>query len=155
MVTPLVSTCAQAEPPKGDSACWITHLEQQLQAVPGIDVVLAALVQHCQQNMAAGGKLTADLSSMAVDGKVKAEIIDVTCLSSPQEQHSSARALPLLLRLYFTNCSRLGVSLATASCTLLTESTLLLTQSQASHSAWIGKLLAACSEADDNQATAG
>lgn len=98
--------------------CCFGHLEQQLQPLPGIDTVLAALVQYCQQNMAAGGNLSTDLSNVTADGKGRAEVIDVACLSSIQEQHSAARALPLLLRLYFTSCSRLEVSWALTPCTL-------------------------------------
>lgn len=93
----------------GRSTSFISHLEQRLQTLPDIDGVLAALVQYCQQNMAAGTKLSTDFSSSNADSKGKAEVIDVACLSSLQEQHSAARALPLLMRLYFINCSRLEV----------------------------------------------
>ncbi|WIA15231.1 hypothetical protein OEZ85_001907 [Tetradesmus obliquus] len=91
---------------------FLSRLEQQLQAVPGIDVALAPLVMFCQQNQAAASKLTAQLaggstgtgSSTGSGGKPEA--IDVSCLSSIQEQHTAARALPLLLRLYFNSNGR-------------------------------------------------
>ena len=95
---------------------FLSRLEQQLQAVPGIDAVLAPLVMFCQQNQAAASKLTVQLaggstgtgSSTGSGGKPEA--IDVSCLSSIQEQHTAARALPLLLRLYFNSNSRAEVS---------------------------------------------
>jgi hypothetical protein len=95
---------------------FLGRLEQQLQVVPGIDAVLAPLVMFCQQNQAAAGKLTAQLAganagtgSSAGSGG-KPEAINVSCLSSIQEQHTAARALPLLLRLYFNSNSRAEVS---------------------------------------------
>jgi hypothetical protein len=95
---------------------FFTRLEQQLQSVPGIDAVLAPLVMFCQQNQAAASKLTTQLaggstgtgSSTGSGGKPEA--IDVSCLSSIQDQHTAARALPLLLRLYFNSNSRAEVS---------------------------------------------
>jgi hypothetical protein len=83
-----------------------------------MDAVLAALVMFCQQNQAAASKLTAHLASSSTNSSSsssagsggKPEAIDVSCLSSIQEQHTAARALPLLLRLYFNNNSRAEVS---------------------------------------------
>jgi hypothetical protein len=104
---------------------FLGRLEQQLQAVPGMDAVLAALVMFCQQNQAAASKLTAHLASSSTSSSTSAgsggkpEAIDVSCLSSIQEQHTAARALPLLLRLYFNNNSRAEVGRMCASCAQL------------------------------------
>lgn len=91
------------------STSFIHHLEQQLQTLPGIDAVLASFIQHCQMVAAAGSKLDADLSSIQSDNKGKGEVIEVAALASIHEQHSALRALPLLLRLYYSNCSRAEV----------------------------------------------
>jgi hypothetical protein len=104
---------------------FLSRLEQQLQAVPGMDAVLAALMMFCQQNQAAASKLIAQLASGSTNSSSSAgsggkpEAIDVSCLSSIQEQHTAARALPLLLRLYFNNSSRAEVSCRPAGCALL------------------------------------
>lgn len=96
------------------SLSFISCLEQQLQGIHGVDAVLAALVGHCQQVFAAGSKPSTDLTGSGSSSK--AEAIDVSCLSSIQEQHSAARALPLLLRLYFTNNSRIEVGTVAGAC---------------------------------------
>ncbi len=98
----------QADEFQAKGATFIKRLEQHLQAVPGIDAVLATLVLHCQQNLAADSKLITG----SINNSRKQEAIDVACLSSIQEHHSSARALPLLLRLYFTNNSRAAVRIS-------------------------------------------
>jgi hypothetical protein len=79
-----------------------------------LDVVLAALVAHAQQNAAAGSKLG---PGALVPQNSKAEVLEVSCMSAVQEHHSSARALPLLIRLYFNTGSRAEVR-RTATCTV-------------------------------------
>jgi hypothetical protein len=82
----------------------IYALEAQLRGCPGLDAVLAALISHAQLNAAAGSK--AALAGVAAGAGKQQEATDVSCLSAVQEQHSAARALPLLLRLYFNTGSR-------------------------------------------------
>ncbi|KAF8060600.1 Pacrg [Scenedesmus sp. PABB004] len=86
----------------GGEASFLSRLEAELGGLPGLDAVLAALAQHCQAVVAAAGK--AGLAEAA--GSATAEAIEVNTLACVQEQHSAARALPLLLRLYFTSSSR-------------------------------------------------
>lgn len=96
------------------AAPFINQLESQLRGTPGLDVVLAALVAHAQQNAAAGSKLG---PGALVPQNSKAEVLEVSCMSAVQEHHSSARALPLLIRLYFNTGSRAEVR-RTATCTV-------------------------------------
>lgn len=85
---------------------FITQLEAQLNGTCGLDAVLAALIGHAQQNAAAGGKLK---PGMLAPASSKQEVLEVSCLSAVQEHHSAARALPLLIRLYFNTTSRAEV----------------------------------------------
>jgi hypothetical protein len=71
-----------------------------------MDAVLAALIAHAQQNAAAGSKLR---PGMLAPASSKQEVLEVACLSAVQEHHSAARALPLLIRLYFNTTSRAEV----------------------------------------------
>jgi len=86
---------------------FINQLEARLRGISGLDAVLAALIAHAQQNAAGGSKLS---PGALTPNSNKQEVLEVTSLSAVQEQHSSARALPLLIRLYFNTGSRAEVS---------------------------------------------
>lgn len=94
-------------PAQCPAAPFINQLESELRGTPGLDVVLAALISHAQQNAASGSKLGPGALAPASS---KQEVLEVSCLSAVQEHHSSARALPLLIRLYFNTGSRAEVS---------------------------------------------
>lgn len=85
---------------------FINQLESKLRGTPGVDAVLAALIAHAQQNAATGSKLAPGALAPASS---KQEVLEVSSLSAVQEHHSSARALPLLIRLYFNTGSRAEV----------------------------------------------
>lgn len=85
---------------------FINRLENKLRGTSGLDTVLAALIAHAQQNAATGSKLAPGALAPASS---KQEVLEVTTLSAVQEHHSSARALPLLIRLYFNTGSRTEV----------------------------------------------
>jgi hypothetical protein len=99
------------------AAPFIQQLEARLHGCPGLDGVLAALIVHAQQNAAAGSKLAPALSSSSAAAS-KQEAVEVACMSAVQEQHSAARALPLLLRLYFNTGARAEVRHAQHACPL-------------------------------------
>lgn len=88
--------------------------------MPGLDAVLAALMSHAQQNAAGGSKqLAAGALAAPAASSSKHEAVEVSCLSAVQEQHSSARALPLLIRLYFNSGSRAEVCVLMHTCRAL------------------------------------
>jgi hypothetical protein len=93
---------------------FITQLESKLCGTSGLDAVLAALIAHAQQNAATGSKLAPGALAPASS---KQEVLEVSSLSAVQEHHSSARALPLLIRLYFNTGSRAEVrGIASGDC---------------------------------------
>lgn len=95
------------EPVQCPALPFINQLESALRGTSGLDTVLAALIAHAQQNAAVGSKLAHGALAPASS---KQEVLEVSCLSAVQEHHSSARALPLLIRLYFNTGSRAEVS---------------------------------------------
>lgn len=99
--------CCLQEPVQCPALPFINQLESALRGTSGLDTVLAALIAHAQQNAAVGSKLAPGALAPASS---KQEVLEVSCLSAVQEHHSSARALPLLIRLYFNTGSRAEVS---------------------------------------------
>ena len=88
---------------------FISQMEAKLRGISGLDAVLASLIAHAQQNAASGSKLG---PGALVPAASKQDVQEVPCLSAVQEQHSSARALPLLIRLYFNTGSRAEVGVS-------------------------------------------
>lgn len=94
---------------------FMQQLEANLQGLPGLDAVLAALISHAQQHAAAPSTLGPTAAGTALSAKqLQDGGAEIACLAAAQEQHSAARALPLLLRLYFNTGTRAEVCLLPA-----------------------------------------
>ena len=102
---------------------FLALLERRITLVPCADSVLAALVQHCQLVVAAGTSLhvTSAAPPGATGGTAAKQqgALDTACLSAALEQHSAARALPLLLRMYCTSAAHAEVWLGAESAVLI------------------------------------